>query len=262
MYLKIPLIVVFLLLTGCTSISVHDPLINSNKEISELSYCIEASSEMATIKDAISDEENKKEFNENIKLAIDEINNKFQTGIKHTPDFHIMALLECTDDIEVLNNPSGLYLKVELSGYGSLKEKWKNVLIGTGIAEGIIQGVIVGTATSNPWLGLAVGAEEIGSEYLAWNGVDWILGEAYAPVTLEASLLYMNNNEIIWQDSSFVTENEEELNDVEKKEKSMQLKASLHKAIEELLFSLNQYLQDEIFTDITSSLGAYNKPTA
>jgi len=201
---------------------------------------------MASTKDAISDEENKKAFDKSIKIAINDISNRLKTGIKHTPDFHITALPKCIDDTEVLTLASDLYLKVELSGFGSLKKEWKNVLIGTGIAEGIIQGVIVGTATSNPWLGIAVGAEEIGSEYLTWNGVDWILGETYAPVTLEASMLYINKNEIIWQDSFFVTENEDELNDVEKKDKSMQLEASLHKAVQELLSSLNQYLQDEI----------------
>jgi len=245
MHLEILLSVILLLLTGCSSISVSEPIIGSKKEVLELSYCVVSSVEVDTVKDSISDEENKKELDKSLKIAINNISNTLQTGIKHTPDFHITALPKCIDDAEVLNLPSDLYLKVELSGFGSLKREWKNVLIGTGIAEGIIQGVIVGAATSNPWLGIAVGAEEIGSEYLTWNGVDWILGEAYAPVTLEASLLYINKNEIIWQDSFFVTENEDELNDAEKKVKSMQLKASLHKAVE-LLSSLNTYLQDEI----------------
>jgi len=245
-HLEILLSVMLLLLTGCSSISVHDPVIGSKKGVWELSYCVVSSIDMDAIKDSISDEENKKELDKNIKIAINDIGNKLQSGIKHTLDFHIKALPKCIDDTDVLTLPSDLYLKVELSGFGSLKQEWKNVLIGTGIAEGIIQGVIVGAATSNPWLGIAVGAEEIGSEYLTWNGVDWIMGEAYAPVTLEASLLYIHNNEIIWQDSFFVTENEDELNDVEKKDKSMQLKASLHKAVEELLSSLNEYLQDEI----------------
>ena len=246
MHLEILLSAILLLLTGCSSISVHDPLIGSKKEVLELSYCIASSTEMAATKDSISDEENKKAFDKSIIIAISDISSRLQTGIKHTADFHITALPKCMDNTEVLTLASDLYLKVELSGFGSIKKEWKNVLIGTGIAEGIIQGVVVGTATSNPWLGIAVGAEEIGSEYLTWNGVDWILGETYAPVTLEASMLYINKNEIIWQDSFFVTENEDELNDVEKKDKSMQLEASLHKAVQELLSSLNQYLQDEI----------------
>jgi len=250
-HLEILLSLLLLLLAGCSSVSIHEPIANSQKETLELSYCISASSELTTIKEAISDEENKEEFNKNINIAIDDINNKLQSGIKHTPYFHITALPECTDDIEGLSQSTDLYLKVDLSGYGSLKKKWKNVLIGTGIAEGIIQGIIVGAATSNPWLGVAVGAEEITSEYLTWNGVDWIFGEAYAPVTLEGRLLYLKNNEVIWEDASFVTENEDALTDIEKKDKSLQLKASLYKAEEELISSLNDYLQNEIIKNTT-----------
>jgi len=95
----------------------------------------------------------------------------------------------CPESEVDVKQTSDLYLTIELSGYGSLKEEWKDVLVGTGIAEGIIQGIIVGAATANPWLGVAVGAEEITSEYLTWNGVDWVLGEAYAPVTLEGTLM-------------------------------------------------------------------------
>lgn len=242
-----PLIgVLFLLLIGCSSIAVHDPNISSNKKAFELSYCVVSSSEMATITETISDEENKKTYEEGIKIAINDISQKLQSSMEHTLKLHIVALPECLDDTAELNISSDLYLRVELSGYGSLKEEWKNLLIGSGIVEGIVQGVVVGAATSNPWLGLAVGAEEIGSEYLTWNGVDWILGETFAPVTLEGRLQYSKNKEIIWQDSAFVTENEDALNDDEKKDKLMQLKASLHKAEKELIASLNEYLADEI----------------
>ena len=215
-----------------------------------LSYCVSSSSELATIKEAISDEENKEELDQNINIAIHDIKDKLQSGIKHTPYLRIIALSECMDNTETLKKSSDLYLKVDLSGYGSLKKKWKNILIGTGVAEGIIQGVIVGAATSNFWLGVAVGAEEITSEYLTWNGVDWIFGEAYAPVTLEGKLVYLKTNEVIWEDVSFVTENEDVLTDIEKKDKSLQLKASLHKAQDELISSLNNYLQNEIIENM------------
>ena len=82
------------------------------------------------------------------------------------------------------------------------------------------------------------------SEYLTWNGADWLLGETYAPVTIEGNLIYKNKT--IWEDSFFVTENEDELNENEKKDKSKQLIASLHKAENELLESLNTYLKKEI----------------
>ena len=251
MNIAFALVFMVVMLSSCTSVLVNDPMEADHKEIVELSYCVSSSSEMTTIKDAISDEENKEEFNKNIKYALADIRKKLNSGIKHTKQLHITLLNVCYENEAELKQKSDLYLTIELSGYGSLKGEWKDVLVGTGIAEGIIQGIIVGAATSNPWLGVAVGAEEITSEYLTWNGVDWILGEAYAPVTLEGTLLYVKNNEVIWQDSSFVTENEDALTDIDKKDKSLQLKASLHKAEEELISSLNDYLQDEIIKNIS-----------
>jgi hypothetical protein len=50
------------------------------------------------------------------------------------------------------------------------------------------KGFLVSSVIQNPWLGLGVAAEEMTSEYLTWNGVDWILGETYTPVTLEGQL--------------------------------------------------------------------------
>lgn len=233
-------------LTGCSSISVHEPMEPAENKVIELAYCISSSSEMNTVRETLSDEDNKKEFDENIAIAIDDINNAIQSVIKNIPDLHVIHLPSCMEKTDLVNNSSDLYLTIELSGYGSIKKEWKKVLIGTGIAEGVIQGFIVGGATQNPWLGAAVTAEEIGSEYLTWNGVDWILGETYAPVTLEGNLLYIKKQEIIWKDSSFVTENEAALSDAEKKEKSAQLTASLHKAEAELLSGLSDYIQIEI----------------
>ena len=73
------------------------------KEVIELSYCVVSSSEMATVKDALSDDENKKEFNDNINTAINDISKKLQTGIDHTSDFYIISLPECIDDITLLS---------------------------------------------------------------------------------------------------------------------------------------------------------------
>ena len=88
--------------------------------------------------------------------------------------------------------------------------------------EALAQGAIISYATQNYWLGFAVAAEEFGSEYLSWNGVDWLFGETFAPVTLEGTLLH--NNKIIWSDTYFISENEEELS---KKERNNKSKAAL-----------------------------------
>jgi len=205
-----------------------------------------ASSEISNTGDSLSEKENAITFKNNISAALDDLEQTFQSGLKSTPGFHITHLASCAGNRDVTNGPNQLYLIVELTGYGSIKQEWKNVLIETGIAEGILQGIAVGAATQNPWLGAAVAGEEITSEYLTWNGVDWILGETYAPVTLEGSLYYIMGHTLIWRDNVFITSNEESLNDTEKTDKSLQLKASLHKAEAQLLSGLNDYLNNEI----------------
>ncbi len=240
-------------MSGCSSIAVHDPINNAQNKVLKISYCVKSTSGMDTIQDALSDDENKKEFDVNIKLAVKRINEYIESNIYHSPDIFISALPECIDSTESDDIDFDFHLTIELSGYGSIKKEWKRVLIGTGIAEGLIQGFIVGAATQNPWLGFGVLAEEIGQEYLTWNGVDWILGETYAPVTLEGSLFYLKDKKVIWKDSFFITENEENLSEDEKKDKSKQLNASLRKAESDLISSLNSYLKNEI-------IKKHNKP--
>ncbi len=226
---------------------------SNKKNVINLTYCIKSSSEMNTLKHTTTHKENLNLFKEDIKDAVNDINMKFKSNTNHLQHLHITELPDCVAPSQLVDNTTDLYLTLELSGYGTIKEEWKTVLIATGIAEGIIQGVVVSAATQNPWLGLAVGAEEIGQEYLTWNGVDWVLGETYAPVTLEGNLLYLKDQQTIWHDSSFVTENESELNATQKKDKSLQLKASLHKTEDELLTGLDNYLEIEILNPLTSN---------
>lgn len=91
------------------------------------------------------------------------------------------------------------------------------------------------------------GGDDVG--VLTWNGVDWLLGETYAPVTLEGRLTYLRTGKTIWQDSYFVTDNEHELAKLgakAKTDKALQLQASLHKAEYKLIAALNAYLRKQI----------------
>jgi len=205
---------------------------------------VKSTSQMNILDKTISDKENRLAFNKHIEIAIKDIENHI---ISKKLGDEILALTKtnsCRMDDNFTDKTPQLYLEIRLSGYGSLKERWKKVLIVTGIAEGVVQGVVVATATHNPWLGIGVASEEFVPEYLSWNGIDWLLGETYAPVTLEGHLIYQGN--IIWQDSYFVSENEDELDKDEKKDKSKQLLASLHKAESELLDDLSDYLRHEV----------------
>ncbi len=231
------------MLSGCASTAVRNPNIVWHNTPLTMTYCIKSSSGINSITKSLSTKENKKDFEKHVQLAITDIHNYVDKNIAHDPDINIRFNPACPDTNNDISKPADFILTINLSGYGSIKKEWKKVLIGTGIAEGIFQGLVVYAATQNPWLSTAVGGEEITSEYLTWNGVDWILGDAYAPVTLEGSLLYANNKEVLWQDSAFVTENDKVLSKQDKKDKSKQLIASLHKAESELLTSLNKYIK-------------------
>ncbi len=230
--------------------SVHDPFAIQQKDAVPVYYCVESTAQMNILDNALSKEKNENKFEENRKLSLVTIDDYVNANMIKSPYLVIKKLQSCQELTATLpDSPTALYLTITLSGYGSLNERWKKIFIGSGIIEGVVQGVVVGTATQNPWLGVAVAAEEFGQEYLTWNGIDWLMGETYAPVTLEGRLVSSKDSQIIWKDSSFITENSDELKSMsadEKKNKEVQLQASLHKAEKELVSSLNTYLTEEI----------------
>ncbi len=262
--------IVSVIFAGCSSVSVHDPLgtqgayLKASTNIVQTYYCVESTAQMNILDKTLTKEKNKDRFEVDNKASLRDIDAYFDTHITKSPLLVVKELQSCAD----LTTPSPdgqkqfagmvpssntsqntLYLTITLSGYGSLNERWKKLFIGSGIAEGLVQGIVVGSATQNPWFGVAVATEEFGQEYLTWNGIDWLMGETYAPVTLEGQLVLLRNKQIIWKDSSFVTGNEEELKNLskdEKKKKEVQLKASLHEAEKELVDSLNAYLANEV----------------
>ena len=229
---------------ACSTVAIKQPIKVENINNLTLDWCVISTSNMNIIDKTLSVNENKNQFDKRIKTAIDDIEQHF---LSRYPATGLPARQQINDcDGKPLNglDPSSLYLTLDLTGYGSIEEKWKKVLIGTGAVEAVFQGVFVMSLTQNPWLAFAVAAEEMTSEYLTWNGVDWILGDTYAPVTLEGQLSYQTR--VIWQDSYFVTENEHELAKSERKDKQKQLLASLHKTESKLFDSLIDYMSTEV----------------
>lgn len=246
---RILMVFSLLLLAGCSSISVTKPLASEEDNPVIIDYCIESSAEMNIIDKSLTGKQNSARFSARIENAINDIDNYFEANIVTSPRLEFEKLSTCNGTLPSGDYNPDLNLTVNVSGYGSIKPKWKRILIGTGAVEAVVQGLVVGSATQNPWLGIAVSTEEMTSEYLTWNGVDWLLGETYAPVTLEGELTDVKNRKVIWRDSYFVTDNDDELaklSSAEKKDKSRQLKASLHKAENKLFSQLNAYLSKQI----------------
>lgn len=244
-----------LFLSGCSSIAVRHPLNWGRFTQTPLTIvaCIKASAQQNIINKKFSKQKNKIVFNSEIKMAKKDIRLAMDTVVHRLKNIEIRYQQVCVDApkgvaTEAVTVDAPLYLEIDLTGYGSLKAKWKRYLIGSGIVEGVVQGAVVYSATQNLVLGLGVALEEFTSEYLTWNGVDWFLGGKFAPVTLEGILKRRSDNKTIWRDTEFITSNKKELKKLSREErtkKEKQLLASLHRAEDKLFKSLDNYLQAE-----------------
>lgn len=137
-------------------------------------------------------------------------------------------------------------LDVRISGYGKLKRKWLVYLIGSGIAEGVVQGVVIARVTGAPWAGVAVGTEEIGQEILTWGGGSWLFNRAYAPVTLEGKLVDPQERKTLWHDMAFVAADHKVLKKLPpefRNRRTTQIDVSARKAVRELAKSLGDRLR-------------------
>lgn len=131
-------------------------------------------------------------------------------------------------------------LQIRLSGYGQIKRKWLVYLIGSGVVEGLVQGVVVGKATTG-WAGAVVALEEIAQEVITWGGGATLFKTYYSPVTLEGRLMSVVDGKILWDDTAFVSTDRKALKRLPKEEsarKETQLALTVAKAEKELLDNL------------------------
>lgn len=93
---------------------------------------------------------------------------------------------------------SALRLDVRLVGYGRIERKWLVLLIGSGVVEAAVQGLLVAELAGG-WAGAAVAAEELAQEALVWGGGAHLLARFYAPVTLTARLVDPRDERTLWR---------------------------------------------------------------
>ncbi len=139
-------------------------------------------------------------------------------------------------------------LQITLSGYGRLKRKWIGYMLISGAVEAVFQGVLVASALHNTWAGVAVGAEEMGSEWLTWHGGAWLFSKTFAPVTLEGRLWCEPGEKPVWRKIVFVSRNPDELNrlpEAQQELRQVRLRVNLHRAETLLLDDLAEYLHKE-----------------
>lgn len=139
------------------------------------------------------------------------------------------------------NQAAQVILETHVSGYGHIKTKWKVYLIGSGVIEGVTQGIIAAQFV-NPWIAIAIAAEEILSETITWGGGSYLFDRFYSPVILEAQLVNATNGAAFWDGTVFVSINRKGLKnypDEDRSKKEIRLRVTAEKAIAELVSDIN-----------------------
>ncbi len=134
-------------------------------------------------------------------------------------------------------------LITKLSGYGKIKKKWVAYMIGTGVVEGVVQGVLVATVVENDWLAVGLAAEEILQEIVVWGGGAFFFNNIFTPVILESKLISTTEGKVIWKQTAFAHINRKALKRFPKEErgkKELRLQMTTEKAEEQLIESLEK----------------------
>ncbi|MDQ6972945.1 MAG: hypothetical protein Q9M30_09870 [Mariprofundaceae bacterium] len=141
-----------------------------------------------------------------------------------------------------------MMLAVDVAGYGRVKRKWILLMAGSGLIEGVAQGVATAGVSGNPLLGAGVAAEEIASESLTWIGGGWLWNKYLAPVTLEGRMWRVHDGRLVWQDIQFADSSDflALLFGGKTVTKEDALKASLKEAEDDLFEDLDRYLSKQI----------------
>lgn len=134
-------------------------------------------------------------------------------------------------------------LIVTLSGYGKLKRKWLYWLIGSGVVEGVVQGVAAAAVVDNVWVAVGVAGEEILQEFLTWGGGAYFFNRIFTPVIIEAELVSTADGKTIWKHTAFARMHRKalkELPEAERGKKEIRLELTAERAIDDLLEDLDK----------------------
>lgn len=253
------------LFSGCATWAQHGVAAGHNKKFRiavlpiEVTAEIEEISEITTLAPESIDE--KKFIQEQMKLASEKLTRNLNSRLSESEYIEIVPVEFSTGVIGILMPPVPrpwsaeefdklkvghdvqAVLLVRLAGYGKMKRKWLTYLIGIGVVEGVVQGILAAKLVDNTWVGVAVALEEIGQEILVWGGGSYLFGKYYAPVTLEAQLISTLDGRLMWDDTVFVSIDKKAIEALpveDRQKKENQLHLTGVKAITELASDLNE----------------------
>jgi hypothetical protein len=263
-HLSIIFLLVFLL-SGCATWAQHGVTAGQNEKFRIALMPIEVTAEIGKISDImisppeVADE--KKFIQEQVQIVSNQLTHALHSRLSESSYVEIVPIEPSEANTIIVTpaapqawNPEELaklktgsdiqaVLQVRLSGYGKMKRKWLAYLIGTGVLEGVVQGVLAAKLVDNTWVGIAIAVEEIGQEVLVWGGGSYLFNKYYAPVTLEAQLIGTLDGKSIWDDTVFVSVDKnaiEALPEEDRKKKEIQLNLTAKKALNELAGDLDE----------------------
>ncbi len=142
---------------------------------------------------------------------------------------------------ENLSQSSGasIFLQIEVEGYGHIKKIWLAYLVGSGLAEGLFDGVVASFALGpkQQWVAAAIGGEEALQETAEWLGGAYLMDRFFTPVILKARLINSHTGKVFWSETEMGTRDAADLKKFPKsdrKKKQVRLKAVSEAALRKL----------------------------
>jgi hypothetical protein len=259
------------LLSGCATWAQHGVTAGQNDKFRIALMPIEVTAEIGKISDimtsppAVTDE--KKFIQEQVQIVSNQLTHALRSRLSESSYVEIVPIkpteastaiiapvapqVWSPEELAKLKTGSDVQavLLVRLSGYGHMKKKWLTYLIGTGVVEGVVQGVLAAKLVDSTWVGIVIALEEVGQEVLVWGGGYYLFNKHYAPVTLEAQLIGTLDGKPIWDDTVFVSVNKdaiEALPEEDRKKKEIQLNLTAKKALDELAGDLDKTAKNNL----------------
>ena len=134
---------------------------------------------------------------------------------------------------------ASIFLQIQVEGYGHIKKIWLAYLVGSGLAEGLVEGVAASFALGpkQQWIAASIGAEEALQETAEWLGGAYLLDRFFTPVILKARLINGHTGQVFWDETAMGTRAAADLKKFPKSErakKQIRLKAVSQSALRKL----------------------------
>lgn len=225
--------------TGCAT--WHGPTLASGEKLQIAVRPVESDVNIRGLGDIYSLSDNERAAATNRALVLAEMtrNTDYLTWYFHrrlgTSPYFAVVPFGATNEVQAI-------LVSRIGGYGRIKKRWLVYLIGSGVIEAVVQGVVAAQAVNNTWVGAAVVAEEIAQEVIIWGGGTYVFNRVYSPVILETELVRVSDGKTMWSHTSFIPANKKGLENyptAERMRKEVRLRVTAEKAVAETVNQLN-----------------------